>query len=128
MAGKRLSDLGEEGIIRMLKGIVPSRFVGLDTAFFKDINRSDHGIAVTVDMLQEKTDFPKGMPYEAMGWKTVSACLSDLATTSARPVAVMLSIACPDIPVSNFKEMIRGAVRACRNSGCEYCRGDFEPR
>jgi len=126
MAEKRLSDLGEEGIIRLLKSAVPSRFVGLDTAFFKiGKGLENDGIAVTVDMLQEKTDFPKGMPYEAMGWKTVSACLSDLATTSARPVAVMLSIACPDIPVSDFRKIIKGAVSACGKSGCEYCRGDM---
>ena len=118
-----LSRLGEEGIVRMLKDIVPSKFVGLDTAFFPA--GKNRGIAITTDMLQERTDFPKGFPKKFMGWKAVAACLSDLATTSAKPLAFLLSMACPDLRANDFGEIVKGAVSACKKFDCEYCRGDL---
>ena len=109
----------------MLKGLVPSPFVGLDTAFFQVGGGKTHGIAITTDMLQERTDFPTGFPKKFMGWKAVAACLSDLATTSAKPLAFLLSMACPDLSAKDFGEIVKGAVSACKKFDCEYCRGDL---
>ncbi|MUV89902.1 thiamine-phosphate kinase, partial [Halapricum sp. CBA1109] len=53
------------------------------------------GLAVTTDMLHERTDFPAGTTRYTAGWRAVGASLSDLAAMGAEPVGAVAVYAAP---------------------------------
>ena len=69
-------------------------------------------LIATTDMLTEGSDFPPGMPYEAIGWNAVAANLSDLAAAGARPSGVLMACGFPRLlPEEGTREIARGMAR-----------------
>lgn len=139
MTGKRssrvlLRDLGEFGFIdlvaRRYGGPVRPGEIGIgdDAA----VARFRGGrAALSTDLLVEGTHFDLRYfrPFE-IGFRALSANLSDLAATGASPVCYLVALAAPpETPVAWLEEVFRGMARAARPCGIrlmggDTCRGD----
>ena len=129
-----LRDLGEFGVIELLRrryggAPLPGELaVGDDAA----VVRIPRGRAVlSTDMLLSGTHFSLDyfLPGE-VGWRALSANLSDLAAMGATPVCYLVALAAPgDTPVATVDGIFRGMARAADPSGMrlmggDTCRGD----
>jgi len=130
----RLRDLGEFGLIGLLRrryggAALPGELaIGDDAA----VVRVPRGRAVlSTDMLLSGTHFSldTSLPEE-VGWRALSANLSDLAAMGATPVCYLVAVAAPgDTPVATVNGIFRGMARAAGPSGMrlmggDTCRGD----
>jgi thiamine-monophosphate kinase len=129
-----LRDLGEFGLIELLRrryggGALRGELsIGDDAA----VVRVPRGRAVlSTDMLLSGTHF--SLDYflpEEVGWRALSANLSDLAAMGATPLCYLVALAAPgDTPVATVDGIFRGMARAAGPSGMrlmggDTCRGD----
>ncbi|MEW6329392.1 MAG: thiamine-phosphate kinase [Candidatus Micrarchaeota archaeon] len=82
-------------------------------------------LALTTDIMFERTHFPKGMRFEEMGRKITVANLSDLAAMGARPLAFLCSIGLPaGIDARDAKKIIDGINKTCKEYGTPFVGGD----
>jgi thiamine-monophosphate kinase len=84
------------------------------------------GLAVTTDMLHERTDFPAGTTRYTAGWRAVGASLSDLAAMGAEPVGAVAVYAAPAFEEAAVTAFVDGASDVCRAVGGEYVGGDMD--
>lgn len=129
-----LSDLGEFGMIELLRrryggAARPGEIaIGDDAA----VVRIPRGRAVlSTDMLLSGTHF--SLDYfrpEEVGWRALSANLSDLAAMGATPLGYLVALAAPgDTTAATVDGIFRGMARAAAPSGMrllggDTCRGD----
>jgi thiamine-monophosphate kinase len=129
-----LRDLGEFGFIDHVKrrfgGPVRPGEVGIgdDAAILPSFRGS---YALSTDMLIEGTHFDfRYFRPEEVGWRALSANLSDLAAMGAKPVCYLAAVAAPaSVPVARLTGIFRGMARAAapaglRLMGGDTCRGD----
>ncbi|MCB9687320.1 MAG: thiamine-phosphate kinase [Alphaproteobacteria bacterium] len=86
-----------------------------------------HGAtALKVDTLVEGTHFDARTPDEAVGYKVVAVCVSDLGAAGARPEWLMLSLTLPRVAgVEHRADAIaRGVSEACDAFGVYLVGGD----
>lgn len=117
----KISDIGEKELIKYIisnfKSITPD-----DTAItpFQDSN-----LISTTDMLIQSRHFPENMSYYEMGFKAVTANVSDLAAMGAEPFGFLLAIAMPkDLELDSFKEIVNGVLEACDYYNIPLIGGD----
>ncbi len=125
----RLSDFGEIGFIaevgRRYGGPVRPGETGIgdDAALLP----SPPGkVALSTDLLVQGTHFDLAyfLPEE-IGFRALSANLSDLAAMGAAPVCYLVALAAPAAtPVALLTEIFRGMARAARPSGIRLMGGD----
>lgn len=84
------------------------------------------GLAVTTDMLHERSDFPEGTTRETAGWRAVGASLSDLAATGAEAVCAVAAYAAPAFDEAELTAFVDGASAVCELVGAEYVGGDLD--
>jgi thiamine-monophosphate kinase len=129
-----LKDLGEFGMIDLLRrryggAPLPGEIaIGDDAA----VVRIPRGRAVlSTDMLLSGTHF--SMEYflpEEVGWRALSANLSDLAAMGAEPLCYLVALAAPgNTPAATVDGIFRGMAQAAapcgmRLLGGDTCRGD----
>lgn len=129
LSRRRLSDLGEFGFIeevrRRFGGPVRTGETGIgdDAAVLP----SPAGkIVLSTDLLVEGTHFD--LAYfrpEEVGFRALSANLSDLAAMGAAPVCYLVALAAPaKTPVALLAGIFRGMARAARPSGIRLMGGD----
>jgi thiamine-monophosphate kinase len=124
-----LRDLGEFGLIDLLRrryggAPLPGEIaIGDDAA----VVRVPRGRAVlSTDMLLSGTHFSLDYfrPVE-VGWRALSANLSDLAAMGASPVCYLAALAAPgDTPAATVDGIFRGMARAASSSGMRLMGGD----
>src|SRR5512145_444763 len=124
-----LRDAGESGVIELLRrryggGALPGELsIGDDAA----VVRVPRGRAVlSTDMLLEGTHFSLDyfLPAE-VGWRALSANLSDLAAMGASPLCYLAALAAPgDTPAATVDGIFRGMARAAASSGMRLMGGD----
>lgn len=129
LRGVRLSDLGELGFIEEVR----RRFGGPvrpgETGIGDDaaVLPSPAGkVVLSTDLLVEGTHFDLGyfLPAE-IGFRALSANLSDLAAMGAAPVCYLVALAAPArTPVDLLVGIFRGMARAARPSGIRLMGGD----
>lgn len=86
---------------------------------------SDEKILVSsTDMLHETTDFPEGMSEFEMGWMSVAVTLSDIASTAATPMQVLVAVGL-DRPERLYPFM-EGAVACAKAFGATVAGGDID--
>lgn len=117
----KVSDIGEKELIKYIlancKTITPD-----DTAVTPIANTN---LISTCDMLIQSKHFPENMSYFQMGFKSVTVNVSDLAAMGATPLGFLLSIALPkDFEVDNFKQIIKGVLKACECYDISLIGGD----
>ncbi|MFB6296947.1 MAG: thiamine-phosphate kinase [Salinirussus sp.] len=84
------------------------------------------GLALTTDMLHDRTDFPAGRTRYTAGWRAVGASLSDLAAMGAVPVAAVAVYAAPAFEWQELASFVDGACDVCEAVGGEYVGGDLD--
>jgi thiamine-monophosphate kinase len=69
---------------------------------------------------------PASTPLDAVGRKVVARNLSDVAAFGGEPVAAVVSAALPrGFTLAGFDALLRGLLRACRESGTALVGGDL---
>jgi thiamine-monophosphate kinase len=84
------------------------------------------GLALTTDMLHERTDFPAGTTRYTAGWRAVGASLSDLAAMGAEATAAVAVYAAPAFEWDEIAAFVDGASDVCEAVGGRYVGGDLD--
>lgn len=115
----KISSIGEHKVIENLLKIL--NISPEDAAVIK-LNK--YYIAISTDMLYEKTDILQEMSFEQIGKLVVTVNLSDIAAMGAKPLAFLLSYGGPDIELKDFYEIIKGVKKQCEKFNILYAGGD----
>ncbi|KPN30176.1 thiamine monophosphate kinase [Halolamina pelagica] len=83
-------------------------------------------LAITTDMLHERSDFPAGTTRETAGWRAVGASLSDLAAMGADATCAVAVYAAPAFEEAALAAFVRGASEVCELVDAEYVGGDLD--
>lgn len=131
----KISDLGEKKLIKRL--LKRSRQFPFKSNFFDELShesRSDDAalidfgenyLVATSDLLIKSSHFPKGMSPRQIGKKIVTVNVSDLAAMGAKPLGIIVSMALPpDLPLSDFDEIIEGILQASEQYNLNLIGGD----
>lgn len=125
-----LREIGEFGFIdriAALSGHDPRVVVGIgDDAALLDLGGPEL-VAVTTDaMLQDRHFRLDWLSPEEVGWRAVSAALSDLAAMGAAPTAVFCTAGLPpEWPVESADALLRGVARGAEATGAVLAGGDL---
>ncbi len=106
----KVSDLGEFGLIEHLKAKFSLAEVGDDTACVK---LADGEMLLTCDTLLEGRHFLPFYPLSAVGWKAVSATVSDIIANGGKPLYLLVSLLLPDVELKKVEELYEGMTKAC---------------
>jgi thiamine-monophosphate kinase len=109
--------MNERAALRMLLAELPG--AGDDAAVV-----GEH--VVTIDMLHETTDFPRGTTRYTAGWRAVAASLSDVAAMGAEATAAVAAYGAPSLDETEIRDFVRGARDVCDLVGAEYVGGDLD--
>ena len=62
---------------------------------------------------------------EVAGYDLVAACVNDLATQGAQPFNFLDSISCNSINQDDYKQVLKGIIKACKVAKCEFVGGEL---
>ncbi len=123
----KLFQIGERKIISILEEYFEpcsnvDTSIGDDAAVLKVNKRL---IVVSSDMVREKTHVPREMSPWKVGWYSVNASLSDIASMGALPSGILLSLGLrEDMRVEDLREFASGIKEACRYHNTYVIGGD----
>ena len=121
MASRRLSDMGELEIIRMLAKVF--RIEQLDDAAWMEVDEG--GVYVSCDAMLQSTDLPANVNPLFWGHRFVAANVSDILSMGCRPIAMLVSMGLPrDLEVKSLDAILQGIKWACREAGIKVLGGD----
>jgi thiamine-monophosphate kinase len=106
----KVSQLGEFGLIEHLKSRFSLEEVGDDTACVKV---GESLLLLSCDTLLEGRHFLGSYPMSAVGWKGVSACVSDLIANGGKPLYLLVTLLLPDVELKKVDELYEGITKAC---------------
>ncbi len=118
MENKRLADVGEFGLIKMLAKFAPAhtsivRGIGDDAAVLPF--KRDEFLLLTTDMLIEGVHFTKEMGAFKIGQKAMNCNVSDIAAMGGLPKWAVVSLGLPpDLKVDFVKNVYRGLNAAAK--------------
>lgn len=97
--------------------------IGDDAALY---NLGTEGSLLTIDSFYEGVHFSLDYcSYKDVGWKAVSAAISDIAAMGGEPECAMLSIGFPLSPSEEeLRSLIGGVLESLDSSHCELVGGD----
>ncbi|RLJ71564.1 thiamine-monophosphate kinase [Hydrogenivirga caldilitoris] len=117
----RVSDIGEFGLIRRLTEILGSEVIGDDCAHLQLGNTY---LLLTTDLMLEDVHFLRRYPPEAVGWKSLSVNVSDVAGNGGEPKWVLVSLMLPDLELGYIERLYTGIKKACEFYRCEVVGGN----
>lgn len=109
--------MDERSALRSLAATLPA--AGDDAAIID-------GLAITTDMLHERSDFPGGTTRYTAGWRAVGASLSDLGAMGAAATCAVAVYAAPEFDQAEIDAFVRGAREVCELVDGEYVGGDLD--
>ena len=112
--------MNEYNLLKIIKNIIRSEYIGDDCAYLKDFN-----IVVTQDSLVENIHFKRSWctPYQ-LGYKSVIVNISDILASGAIPKYLTISLSIPNsINEDYIKEFYKGAEKAL--NGAKIIGGDI---
>ncbi len=136
MMGKKgalkAASLGERGIIDMIRSELDSRGAAqpdppLPHPDDASAMRLPDGrfLVIKTDMFVRRTDAPRGMRHQSMGWKAITMNVSDLAAKGAMPAAAMVAMGIPrGYGADALRLFFRGLSEAARHYGFPILGGD----
>ncbi|MHA1244327.1 MAG: thiamine-phosphate kinase [Candidatus Heimdallarchaeota archaeon] len=122
---KKISELGERGIIELFKkytdqGDLPFN----DDAVAFGLNEKE-SLVINIDTFVAKTDALPNMSAMEMGAKSTVMAISDLVAKGVQPLFVLASGAFPaDLSVEDTLEIVEGISNEAHNAGAKYLGGD----
>lgn len=112
--------LAERGIISAISRITGEKLDD-DCAYIK-VGKTF--IALTVDSISESTHVPKLSSPEDIGWFASAVSLSDLASSGAEPVCLLLSIVAPWGRRGSIPSIVKGAMECASAHSTRILGGD----
>ncbi|MFC6008695.1 thiamine-phosphate kinase [Angustibacter luteus] len=125
----RLSDVGEDGLLRLIFPRLPVAAATLlgpgdDTAV---VAAPDGRVVATTDVLVEGRDFRRDWSSAPdVGWKAAAQNLADVAAMGAVPTALLVGlVAPPELEVAWALGLADGLAAACAGTGAGVVGGDL---
>lgn len=108
----QIKDIGEHKLLEIIKKYCHQDIVGDDGALLPVT--SEQKLVITTDMLVEEVHFnQRTSPPYMVGWRSVTANLSDLAAMGALPLGITVALSLPaDTPVPWVESFYQG-MKAC---------------
>ena len=98
--------------------------IGDDAAVWQP-SRSARSV-ITTDALVEDVHFTRAtMSMEEIGWRAMTANVSDIAAMGARPVLATVALGIPALDAANVRDLYRGLVGCANLAGCAIAGGDL---
>lgn len=121
---RTIADLGEQGLLSLLKSYCPAEIVGDDAALLTP--QPGQQIVVTTDVLVDGVHFSdRTTPPHAAGWRAVTANLSDLAAMGATGLGITVGLSLPpSTSVDWVKQLYRGMADCLAIYGIPMVGGD----
>jgi len=125
-----IKDIGEQGLLTIVKKFCPADVVGDDGAIF----RCDPGksLVVTTDVLVENVHFSdRTTSAEDTGWRAAAANLSDLAAMGATPLGITVGLALRSSLLISWVEQLYQGMTECLQKydipilGGDLCRSEI---
>ncbi len=121
MAGRLISDLGEEEIIKMLTRAFhiqrPDDAASLESPGGK--------LFLSCDTMIQSTDLPQNINPLFWGHRFVASNVSDILSMGCRPLGMLISFGLPhDLPLTTLRSLVQGINWACREAGIKVLGGD----
>ncbi len=79
---------------------------------------------ISCDNMLEGVHFPKGSPWDKVGYRAVVAALSDLAAMAATPRSILLSITLSEATESICRALSQGILEAARHYNVDIIGGN----
>jgi thiamine-monophosphate kinase len=120
-----ISDLGEQGLLKLIQPYCLPHTIGDDGAVVSV--RSDCELVVTTDVLVDGVHFSDRTtsPYD-VGWRAVTANLSDLAAMGAQPLGITVGLSLPpELPVVWLEQLYIGMQACLARYGTGIVGGDL---
>lgn len=114
--------MNENELIKGIKEILSSEYIGDDCAYLKDL-----GIVVTQDSLVENIHFDRKLitPFQ-LGYKSIMVNLSDIAASGAEPTYLTISLSLPkNIAEDYVMEFYKGVKSALKGTNAQIVGGDI---
>ncbi|PAX59562.1 thiamine-phosphate kinase [Brunnivagina elsteri] len=121
----KVSDIGEQGLLKILQRFCPSEIIGDDGAVL-NVDR-DRNLVVTTDVLVDNIHFSEitTSPEDA-GWRAVAANLSDIAAMGASPLGITVGLALPiDTQVDWVERLYQGMSECLQKYNTPIVGGDL---
>ena len=116
----KLCDVGEREIVEM---ITQKFSIPIDDC--ATIDNGNEYIVLTTDVMNEEHHFPEGSKPYYMGWYSIAANLSDLASAGAAPLAILAAISMPrSYETRFFEEILNGMENCMKECGGKLIGGD----
>lgn len=114
-------------MIKYIRKKFPSTSYEIAKGIGDDAMVLKNGIIVSTDSFVEGIHFDfKYFSKFDLGFRTMSASLSDLAAMAARPICALISLYLPSITKdSDIKELYKGFSRVCNKFQCDISGGDI---
>lgn len=114
-----VADIGEQGLLAKLHSFCSPHIVGDDAAVIS--HSSDHSLVITTDVLVDGVHFSDGMAQpnvhttspQDIGWRAVTANLSDLAAMGATSLGITVGLSVPGITPVHWVEHLYEGLSAC---------------
>ena len=107
-----IADLGEQGLLQLLKSYCPADVVGDDAALLTP--KPGHQLVVTTDVLVDGVHFSdRTTPPHSAGWRAVAANLSDLAAMGAKGLGITVGLSLPSRCSVNWVEQLYQGMADC---------------
>ena len=118
---------GEFDLIRSFQAAGPSPGDEVLAGSGDDCAVLESGWVVSTDAFVEDAHFRRGwIRFDEVGYRAVTAALSDVAAMAARPVGVLVALALPASEADRIAAGLRtGIRRACERARCALIGGDL---
>jgi thiamine-monophosphate kinase len=125
----KISDIGEAGLLQRIFPFCIPGAVGDDAALLTA--KDGHSIAITTDVLVDGIHFSEiTTSAQDVGWRSVTANLSDLAAMGATPLGITVGLSLPGTtPIAWVEELYTG-MKSCGDKygtgiiGGDVCRSN----
>jgi thiamine-monophosphate kinase len=107
-----VGEVGEQGVLQLVQQFCPAAVVGDDAAVLSV--PADRDLVVTTDLLVDEVHFSdRTTPAHAVGWRAVTANLSDLAAMGAVPTAITVGLGLPPDTALGWLESLYQGMSDC---------------
>ncbi len=119
--------MSELSLIKYIRKKIPQRRGEIAVGIGDDAMVLKNGLVISTDSFAEKIHFDfKYFSIYQLGYRAMSASLSDLAAMAARPVCALISLYLPSkTKDSEIRELYKGFSAVCKKFQCDISGGDI---
>ncbi|BAY85509.1 thiamine-monophosphate kinase [Calothrix parasitica NIES-267] len=121
----KVKEIGEQGLLKILKRFCPSDIIGDDGAVLA--TAADKSLVVTTDVLIDNVHFSETTTSPSdVGWRAAAVNLSDLAAMGASPIGITVGLALPgETPVNWVENLYQGMTECLQRYNTKIVGGDI---